>query len=1058
MVSPRILLVQDDPLVAQQLSHALTQLGYTVLQLAPAESEAIRSAIQGGADGAPDLVLMDIHLSAQEDGIQASPEVCRQFDLPVVYLVGEDDLSLLPKAVASQPHAFLFRPVQVQALQATIEVALHRHQFDRQLKERLAAADAQLQQQVIERRQAEQSLQDSKEKREALLRYSSDFCCIVDKQGQFLYHSPAAARILGYTDEEMADMTDLAHLVHPDDLPRTQSSFAELAERPWKTQVIQCRLRSKRDTYLWIEAIATNHLLNPAIRGIVANARDVTARREIEQALQRSEQKFRGLVQQSRDGIAIIDSQGRIIEWNRAMEEIVGLAAHDAMGQPVWKVQFGLRPPGHKTTKGYKQYRAMVTNLLHTGQSPLLEQRLEQELIRPDGTRCFIELFIFPIQTEHGLFLGTIVRDCTARKQMEEDLAHQRDRLEELVRARTDQLERRRAIQEAVLDCIVDGIVACRQDGILAYINRAAREIHGLPAQPIPPDQWAASYNLYYSDGVTPLKVEDNPLYRAWRGEQVEDQEYVIARPDQPPQTMLANGRPVQDSHGNNLGAVISIHNITEQQQTQKALVASIHRWHVTFDAINDPIFLTDLKGAILNCNRAAARFFGRPFDQILGHSYKELRPELSRLVTAASLSGRRKTGRRHTTLSIGKRYFNVTVDPFLDGQGELTGGVYVLADVTEQRRAAEALRRSEEKYRTVAEFTYDWEAWLAPDGHYLYVSPSCERITGYPAQEFLDNPLLLLQLVHPLDRERVAQHLCEALGKEQAPEEMVFRIVTRDGQERWIDHRCQPVYGADGSWLGRRINNSDITARRQAEAEAANVKFLREVDHFRSELLANVSHELRTPLGLIRGFCSSLLMGDIELDRVTQIEFLNGIDEEVDRLQVLVDNLLSLSRQENGNLHLNRRPTDVGQLVRKMVDSFADDIRFQQYGFVYSLPPAPLTATVDAMAVEQVLRNLMDNAIKYSPAGGMITLRGHREGDQVLLAVQDEGIGIPAGDLEKIFVRFYRVDDEHVQQVGGVGLGLAVCRGIVEAHGGRIWAESALGRGSTFFFTLPNQ
>jgi two-component system sensor histidine kinase VicK len=126
------------------------------------------------------------------------------------------------------------------------------------------------------------------------------------------------------------------------------------------------------------------------------------------------------------------------------------------------------------------------------------------------------------------------------------------------------------------------------------------------------------------------------------------------------------------------------------------------------------------------------------------------------------------------------------------------------------------------------------------------------------------------------------------------------------------------------------------------------------------------------------------------------------------------------------------------------------------QHCFVHDFPSKPLVATVDSKRIEQVLRNLLTNAIKYSPEGGHITVQGRGDHRQLLIQVRDEGMGIPPEDLERVFERFYRVENEITQRVGGVGLGLAVCRAIVEAHGGRMWVESSLGVGSTFFFTLP--
>ncbi|GAI80312.1 unnamed protein product, partial [marine sediment metagenome] len=156
-------------------------------------------------------------------------------------------------------------------------------------------------------------------------------------------------------------------------------------------------------------------------------------------------------------------------------------------------------------------------------------------------------------------------------------------------------------------------------------------------------------------------------------------------------------------------------------------------------------------------------------------------------------------------------------VSPLSDKDGRVLGYIGIQRDITEQRRMEEALRESEERYRTVADFTYDWEYWLGPDGDLRYISPSCERMTGYRVDEFLRDRKLLNRIIHPDDYPVIAQHINgEVKSKEVLHAD--FRITSRSGEERWISHWCQPVYGNDGSWLGRRGSNRDITERKRVE------------------------------------------------------------------------------------------------------------------------------------------------------------------------------------------------------------------------------------------------
>jgi K+-sensing histidine kinase KdpD len=253
-------------------------------------------------------------------------------------------------------------------------------------------------------------------------------------------------------------------------------------------------------------------------------------------------------------------------------------------------------------------------------------------------------------------------------------------------------------------------------------------------------------------------------------------------------------------------------------------------------------------------------------------------------------------------------------------------------------------------------------------------------------------------------------------------------------------------------SLIGRQIGVA-IENTRLAQ-KAAEIEILRELDRLRSELIANVSHELRTPLGLIKIFCTTLLRQDTDFDHEIHQEFLRDIEDETGKLEMIVDNLLDLSRMEHGRLGLEKQPADIGELARRVIESM--QVQTTEHQFKHEFPPEPLITMIDSEQIEQVLRNLLSNAVKYSPEGGVITIQGRGEKDELILSVSDQGIGIPPDALEKVFERFYRVDNDVTQRVRGAGLGLSVSRGIIQAHGGSMRVESIQGKGSTFFFSLP--
>jgi len=218
--------------------------------------------------------------------------------------------------------------------------------------------------------------------------------------------------------------------------------------------------------------------------------------------------------------------------------------------------------------------------------------------------------------------------------------------------------------------------------------------------------------------------------------------------------------------------------------------------------------------------------------------------------------------------------------------------------------------------------------------------------------------------------------------------------------------------------------------------------------------LLSNVSHELRAPLASIKGFTTALLQPDVRWDKETQRDFLQTIDQESDRLNRLIGDLLDMSRLEagalkleKGNYHISEILDSVGRRLAKLTENH--ELRMIA---PKELPPV----FVDEMRIGQVLTNLVENSTKYSKAGGLITIETQLNGDRIIFSVTDQGEGIPSELLPRLFDRFYQVKSVARGRKSGMGLGLSICRGIIAAHGGQIWAESWAGKGSRFSFSLP--
>lgn len=319
-------------------------------------------------------------------------------------------------------------------------------------------------------------------------------------------------------------------------------------------------------------------------------------------------------------------------------------------------------------------------------------------------------------------------------------------------------------------------------------------------------------------------------------------------------------------------------------------------------------------------------------------------------------------------------------------------------------------------------------------------------------------NTEALLQLGEAFFPGRAAQELYEAIARacdDPAATKQALQRPSSDttgsslltvsqkgsGPARHLRWRTFKIRNASGVNLGLGHILTDVTREY-------------EVDRLKSDLISTVSHEFRTPLTAIRASISSLLRPGVVWDEETREDFLQTISEESRHLQELIENLLDMSKIEAGVLRLNRYPV----VVSRLVDDVLERLRpvYPHHQIAAAIPPRLPLVDIDPHRIEQVLLNLVDNAVKYGGESRVIHLAAESHEHEVWLSVTDQGIGIPAEHLPHIFERFHRIDTQLTRMTGGNGLGLAICRGIVEAHGGRIWAESELGSGSTFIVALP--
>ncbi len=353
--------------------------------------------------------------------------------------------------------------------------------------------------------------------------------------------------------------------------------------------------------------------------------------------------------------------------------------------------------------------------------------------------------------------------------------------------------------------------------------------------------------------------------------------------------------------------------------------------------------------------------------------------------------------------------------------------------------RQMEQLREEKARVEAVIENSPNGVMILDPQLRIIVINRALARITGFTQSEARGRPcreVLNLQNIS-------GDHLC--LNEQVPPPTGVWYgegDIIRPGHKRiTVGITYSPLFDRHGSLINIIVTVTDITRYREAE-------------ELKSTFISVISHELKTPVSLIKGYASTLTRRDAEWDADMVAEIGQVIEEESDRLNHLINNLLDASRLQAGAFKLELDDISLRNLASTVIERF--QTQTDRHTFVLDIPPDLPLVRADARRIRQVLDNLFSNAIKYAPDGGEIRVSARVENNHVVVAVQDQGVGIPYEEQNSVFDRFYRVDSSLRRSTQGVGLGLYLVRAIVKAHGGDVWLQSLPGAGSTFYFSLP--
>lgn len=769
----------------------------------------------------------------------------------------------------------------------------------------------------------------------ALVRRSHDLIAVVDRGATIRYLSPSAQRLLGFRPEDLIGTSALDR-VHPDDAPALRSAIAACAEPGMETPLLRLRLRRADGSWRSFEATGANLTDEPAVGGIVFNARDVTERVAAERSLRESEARFQHFLDRTPVLALLTDADGRYLWGNEQVRRWFGIDPASLVGRSVSDWQ-----PEAVATDVLARNRAV----LETGKPA----ESEEQVVAADGTELVLLSIAFPlVGANNEPLVGVVAVDVAEQRRAAE--------AERMLAAMVE------SVEEAIVMRSLAGTILSWNPGAERLYGYSADEVIGSTIGVLVPPEFAsevagATERIRRGERVGP--IESRRLHRNGREIDVsytlapvrdETGEVVatvaVARDHSEPIRVREELRRANEElerrvveRTSQLSVVNArlTHNLTELERTQQALrqrVAAFRQQAQLLDLANDAIVVTDLGGTVVYWNAAAARLYGWSAEEAVGSPAEDLlAPALPEPVEA------------------------------IVAQLERRGG---WEGVVEHRRKDGSLIAVESRW---------------------------------------------------------------ALQRDDRGAPATILTINRDVTER------------------TRIDRERADLARAARAHARRVE---ELAQLKDDFTAIVAHELVSPVAAIRWFAEVLAMDDLTPGE--REHALATIRAETDLLHVLVDDVRAIAKVDRDDFSVVPRPV----AVREIVDAAA--------AFARSLPgnhPFSIEGDVDGRVdadparIGQVIRNLLGNAAKYTPAGTPIALRVDRHGPRVRIEVADEGPGIDPADAEVIFEKYRRGRQDGGRHVAGAGIGLYVGKRIAQAHGGDLTLRTQPGGGSVFGFDL---
>lgn len=881
---------------------------------------------------------------------------------------------------------------------------------------------------VTAREHATRALRASEERWRTYIEQASDLIFALDAAARITLVNRALCDTLGYAPEELIGTNPLDLVV-----PEARASAQDALERIFRGEQIihfETALLTRAQQRVIVDVRGRTLYEQDRIVGALHIARDMTARKDAEELLRQQAQMYRALLENLSDIVVLVNEHRWIRFITPSVAKVLGYSPSDMLGTD-W------------LDYTHPDERALVEETFQRAlQDPWHTHRLEHRLRCSDGSWREFETIAHTYSREYGIDVVLSARDITERQQASAALAAERNLLRTIVDAIPDSI----FAKDTQGRFLLNNAYHLQTLNVATQANALGKTLFDFH----PPDL----AQIYYADDQYVLTtgqaiIEKEQLYlHHQRGEL---------------RWHLITKVPLYNAQGEITGLVGVGRDITERKKMEDELRRSHKEWQDIFNAISHPTFILDLQHGIIAANPAALKQLGKTEAEVLGKRCYDLFHDTASPPVDCPMETLLRTGTIQAVeieMQTVAGTFLVSCTPVLDVQGKLEKIIHMATDITELKRVQTELQKANARFYALVEGIPDIVYLKDTQGRHLYVNRAYEEFTS----------LERANIVGKRDDQIMPPALAAQCAKSDtrvfetgAPIRIEESITNRTGDLIWYETIKNPIHDASGNIIGLVGVSRNVTERKRAEAlireysehleqvVAARTRELREAQEqlIRQERLAtlgqlagSIAHELRSPLSAIKNVTYYLRTHLKHPDDDTR-EMLLILDEQVNTSARIIDSLLDFARPKTPIVKRVHLPYVIQAALEQCR---VPDHVILNWHVTSDLPDV----LVDAAQMQIVFRNLITNAIQAMPNGGTLTIGVHTEGETIYANFSDTGHGIPPEALDKIFQPLYTT------KAKGIGLGLALCKLIVEAHYGKISVMSTVGQGSTFTIALP--